>query len=46
MYAEKQLKRIKANTTSKQVDGAVTNGTVMNGHANGYTNGLPKKKAQ
>lgn len=46
VYAERQLKRIKAAEARKQLGGAVTNGTVMNGHANGYTNGVSKKKTQ
>ncbi|KYM98310.1 PREDICTED: elongation of very long chain fatty acids protein 4-like [Cyphomyrmex costatus] len=53
VYAEKRLERLRAAekaSTSKQLDGAISNGKVANGHtnghANGYTNERSKKKTQ
>lgn len=50
MYAEKRLERIKAAaekaSTSMKVDSALSNGTIANGHTNGYMNGVSKRKTQ
>lgn len=53
VYAEKRLERIRAAekmSMSMQLDDAVSNGKVANGHANGhansYTNETSKKKTQ
>ena len=50
VYAEKRLERLRAiekASTSTQLDGAISNGKIMNGymngHANGYTNETFKK---
>lgn len=44
-YAERQLEKMKVDTQSKKeiIDGAVCNGNISNGHANGYANGVCKK---
>lgn len=44
-YAERQLVKMKAAAQSKAelTDGALCNGNVTNGHANGYANGVSKK---
>ncbi|KAL6435978.1 hypothetical protein ACFW04_005661 [Cataglyphis niger] len=50
-YEDKRLKRIKAAketsmNTQLTVDATHSNGTIANGHANGYTNGVIKRKIQ
>lgn len=49
VYAEKRLERIRAaeKLMHKQLNDAVSNGKVANGHANGHANGYtnePSKK--
>lgn len=42
VYAEKRLERLKAaekKSMCRQLDDAISNGKVANGHANGYANG-------
>lgn len=52
VYAEKRLERLRAAEAAaaaahaKMIEGAVSNGTVANGHTNGYTNGVSKRKTQ
>lgn len=49
VYAEKQLERLKAAermSKSKQLDGAISNGKIANGHTNGHTNGYTNETAK
>lgn len=52
MYAEKRLERLKAAKEKSMnaqliADAMFSNGAaIANGHANGYTNGVTKRKAQ
>lgn len=52
VYAEKRLERLKAAkeksmNTQLIADAMLSNGAaIANGHANGYTNGVTKRKAQ
>lgn len=50
VYAEKQRLKIERMSMSKQLDGAISNGKIANGHTNGHTNGYTnetsKKKTQ
>ena len=52
MYAEKRLERLRAAKEKEAqlmaADGpTLSNGTIAtNGHANGYTNGVSKRKTQ
>lgn len=49
-YAERQLERLKTKKSKiieneKKSEGVVSNGIFTNGHANGYVNGITKRKA-
>jgi len=46
VYAEKRLERIKAAQMlmNTQLDDAISNGKIANGHANGHANGYTKSK--